>query len=188
MCVLVAETLPTGRYDRLGERPSNGLGAGTYTTALAIYSQYYRWMPDGRLLRTRLDLTHSWSQGVSINDVSVYGTPAGFRGCASPGDSSVIDSAWEYSVTQRRVAALDVVYESDGSTLVAGQYPQQRTEGSGLSGLQFASGASGSLALAPAVEYNWSSNAGVIVGAKIIAFGRNTSAAVIPAVAINLVF
>src|SRR5262245_47430923 len=37
--VAVQETLPTGRYDQLGDRTTDGLGSGTYTTTVALYSQ-----------------------------------------------------------------------------------------------------------------------------------------------------
>jgi hypothetical protein len=179
MSVVLGETLPTGRYDRLGDRAGDGLGAGAYTTTLSLYSQYYLWMPNERLLRTRLDVSQSWSSEVHLQDTSVYGTPAGFRGYARPGKSLTIDSAWEYSVTQRWVASLDVVFETAGSTQITGTQPLP---------IQSGSGSSRSLGLAPAVEYNWSANAGVIVGAKFVAAGRNTAAAVIPIAAINLVF
>jgi hypothetical protein len=45
-----------------------------------------------------------------------------------------------------------------------------------------------SLGFAPAVEYNWSSNVGVIFGAKLVTAGHNTDAVVIPVVAINVVY
>lgn len=38
--VAVQESLPTGKYDRLG-RSSDGLGSGAYTTTLALYTQSY---------------------------------------------------------------------------------------------------------------------------------------------------
>jgi hypothetical protein len=188
MSVVLGETLPTGRYDRLGDRAGDGVGAGAYTTTLSLYSQYYLWMPNGRLLRTRLDVSQSWSTDVHLQDTSVYGTPPGFRGYARPGDSLTIDSAWEYSVTQRWVTALDVVFETAGSTQVAGTRPQQQNGGLSSISIQSGSGSSRSLGLAPAVEYNWTANAGVIVGAKFIAAGHNTAAALIPIAAINLVF
>jgi hypothetical protein len=188
MSVVLGETLPTGRYDRLGDRASDGLGAGAYTTTLSLYSQYFLWMPNGRLLRTRLDVSQSWSNEVHIRDTSVYGTPSGFRGYASPGDSLTIDSAWEYSVTRHWVTALDVIFVANGSTRVAGLYPQQQNGGLMLASIQNAFGSSKSLGLAPAVEYNWTSNAGLIVGAKFVLTGRNTAAAVIPIAAVNLVF
>jgi hypothetical protein len=98
--LVVQEGLPLGKYDRLGSRPSDGLGGGAYTTQLSLYSQTYFWMPNGRLLRTRLDVSNTFSNSVRIEDVSVYGTGDGFRGRASPGMSQFVDLAGEYSVTQ----------------------------------------------------------------------------------------
>jgi hypothetical protein len=177
--LVIDETLPTGRYDGL-DRPSNGLGAGAYTTGFSVYSQEYFWMPNGRILRGRLDLTYALSSSASLTDQSVYGTPAGFRGHASPGDSATIDASAEYSVTREWVVALDVVYQHNDSTHVHGSQP----------GGQFSadSGSAHSLGFAPAIEYNWSARAGVLLGVRIIQIGRNTSASITPAVAVNLVF
>src|SRR2546427_807279 len=50
IAVVLDETLPTGRYQRLS-RASDGFGGGAYTTALSVYSQDYLWMPNGRILR-----------------------------------------------------------------------------------------------------------------------------------------
>lgn len=83
---VIQQTLPTGKYDRLGSRPSDALGLGAYTTTLAIYSQYYLWMPNGRIVRTRFNVSYAVSDDVRVKDVSVYGTGAGFRGVAEPGD------------------------------------------------------------------------------------------------------
>jgi hypothetical protein len=186
--LVIAETFPTGKYDRLGDRPGDGLGTGAYATTLSIYSQYYFWMWNGRILRTRLDASYSVSKEVPIQGVSVYGTPAGFRGHASPGNYAVFDFALEYSLTRNWVVALDTVYQQNCPTLVAGRGPQQGSSEMFAVGMQKSSGTSESLAFAPAVEYNWNGSVGLIVGAKLVATGRNTSAVIIPIVAVNLVF
>jgi hypothetical protein len=189
MSLVLAETVPSGKYDRLGERPSDGLGAGAYTTTVSLYTQHYLWMPNGRILRTRLDVSGSFSHDVGLQDVSVYGTESGFRGRASPGSSFVADSSWEYSVTRNWVLALDIVYEHDANTHVEGSYPTPHSGDNDPAPLfRSNSGPSESLGFAPAVEYNWSSNVGVIFGAKLTAAGRNTAAVVIPVVAINVVY
>src|SRR5262249_37385623 len=148
---------------------------------LSLYSQYFFWMPNGRILRTRLNFSYSRSSDVDVRDRSVYGTPPGFRGNAQPGDSFVLDSAWEYSVTRKWVAAFDIVYEHNGSTLVYGTTAQQADFN-----LDFESSAS--LIVAPAIEYNWSGKAGIIVGARIVTRGRNSAATFAPVAAINLVY
>src|ERR1700726_2515832 len=114
IALVIDETLPTGRYQRLG-RASDGFGAGAYTTGLSIYSQDYLWMPNGRILRVRLDLTYAVSSSVGVHDASVYGTASGFRGRAYPGDSFTADAAGEYSVTRNWVLALDIVYQHEDS-------------------------------------------------------------------------
>jgi hypothetical protein len=178
--LVLQQTLPTGKYDQLGTRPSDGLGAGAYTTSLAIHSQYYLWMPNGRILRTRLNVAYAFSDSVDVADTSVYGTPQGFRGHADPGDTFSIYSAWEYSVTRNWVLALDAFYQHDSSTSIRGE-----AQGAPLSG---DSGSAWRFGLAPAIEYNLTSRVGVIVGARWFAAGRNTGASITPVAAINMVY
>ena len=181
--VVVQETLPTGRYERLA-RASDGLGAGAFTTALALYSQDYFWLPNGRILRARLDFTYAISSTVAVHDQSVYGTPAGFSGHAYPGNAFTADAAAEYSLTRSWVLAMDVVYAHNASTRVSGILLPAPT----AIPAQSQTGSSFSLGFAPAVEYNWSSRVGALLGVRIIDIGRNTGASVTPAVALNMVF
>jgi hypothetical protein len=187
--LVVQETLPTGRYDRLTSA-SDGFGAGAYTTALAVYSQDYFWMPNGRILRGRLDLTYAFSSSVSVQGLSVYGTADGFSGRAYPGDAFTADAAGEYSITSNWVLALDVVYQHNASTSVSGSVPGSSAPPAGTTAMayQSESGSSWSIVLAPAVEYNFSSAVGIILGVRIIEIGRNTTSSVTPAVAVNMVF
>lgn len=65
-----------GRYDHLAN-PSDGLGSGAYTTTLSTYFMSYFWLPNGRILRTRLDLSYAIPVELSVGDRSVYGPLAG---------------------------------------------------------------------------------------------------------------
>jgi hypothetical protein len=173
--IVVRQVFPTGKYDDLGDRPSDGLGAGAYTTELALYSQEFFWMPNGRILRVRFDATQSVSGAVTLNGVSVYGTGPDFHGSAKPGPSTSLDAAAEYSITRRWVFACDVGYGFNANTPVTGY------------NLRLNSGSSTPLAFAPAIEYNWSPRYGVILGTRIIPAMRNTTPSVTPAVAVNMV-
>jgi len=184
--LVLQETLPTGRYDRLA-RASDGVGAGAYTTSVNLYLQDYFWMPNGRILRARLDLSYAFSSSVSVHDQSVYGTTDGFSGHAYPGDSFSVDAAAEYSLTRSWVLAFDIVYQHNDSTRVSGSSPAAPPV-PGSSQVERQSGSSYSLGFAPAIEYNWSSRMGVLLGVRIIEIGRNTTATVTPAIAINMVF
>lgn len=181
--IAVQETFPTGKYDRLGNRPSDGFGSGAYTTTVALFSQTYFWLPNGRILRMRLNVLPAFSSSANVQDVSVYGTAAGFRGHARPGNSIFVDAAWEYSLTRRWVLALDATYRHQGNTVVTGY----DILGPSPARIQLNSGPSDAFGLAPAIEYNWKRNLGVLVGARVIVAGRNTAATVTPAVAINFV-
>lgn len=180
--IAAQQTLPTAKYDELGKKPGNGLGAGAYTTNLAAYAQMYFWMPNRRILRMRLDVSESFSSVVKIKDASVYGTSDGFRGEAKPGNAFVLNPAWEYSVTRVWVVALDATYRHANDTPVSGYYalnPQGP--------IRMNSGSSDALGFAPAVEYNFNSRVGVLLGTRFIAHGRNTAATITPAIAINIV-
>ena len=185
--IAVQETFPTGKYDRLGDRPSDGLGSGAYTTTLALYSQTYFWLRNGRILRMRLNASQAFSNNVNVEDVSVYGTRAGFRGYAKPGKSFYLDASWEYSLTRSWVLALDVTYRHSGNTRVTGYDILIPNGLQNPPSFQLDSGSSDALGLAPAIEYSWKPNLGVLLGVRVIAAGRNTAATITPAVAINFV-
>lgn len=184
---LVQETFPTGKYDRLGDRPSDGMGQGAYTTTLSIYSQTYFWMPNGRILRTRLDLSQAFSNHVSVRDVSVYGTEDGFRGRAKPGGSFFADAAAEYSLTKRWVLALDVNYGQRAGTIVSGEDVMRSVGEQASQSVTTSSGWSDAIGFIPAVEYSWTPNLGVIFGVRRIMPGRNSAGSVTPVMAINFV-
>jgi hypothetical protein len=179
--VAVQETFPTGKYDRLGQRPSDGMGSGVYTTTLSFYTQTYFWLPNGRILRTRFNVSHALPSRAEVRDVSVYGTAAGFRGHAEPGKSIVLDSSWEYSMTRRWVLAVEATYRHGSNTRVAGTNVFDSTN------VRLNLGSSDTVAFAPAVEYSWKPNIGVLLGVRVIPPGHNTSPTITPAVALNFV-
>lgn len=185
--IVVGETIPTGKYDRLSGKTDGALGSGAYSTTVSFYSQTYFWMPNGRILRARLDVSYQVSRWATVQGASVYGTDAGFNGRARPGDSVFGDLAFEYSLTQRWVLAADAWWEHDGNTRVEGSYAQGPTSALPSYLLQD-SGSDDLLYLAPAVEYNWSARMGVIAGARVTALGRNVTATIAPVAAINMVF
>ena len=178
--VAVEQTLPTGHYDNLS-RPTNAYGAGAWTTEPELLSQMYFWLPNRRIVRTRLDLSDAFSRAVNVHDASVYGTSSGFRGTAHPGSSFALDNSWEYSLTRSWVLATDITYRNTGNTRVIGSYVQ------GPSSMTLNSGWSDAWGLAPAVEYSWKPWLGILLGVRVFPAGHNTSDSITPAFAINIV-
>lgn len=117
MSLQVQETLPTGRYDQLGSRPSNGLGGGDFSTTLALNTQAYLWTRTGRIARMRLNVSETVSTIARVAGVSVYGTTEAFKGSANPGKAFFADMAWEYNLTRKWVLALDLTYRHSGRTI-----------------------------------------------------------------------
>ena len=188
VAIQLQETLPTGKYDQLGNRPADGLGSGAYATTVAVNSQTYLWLPNGRILRVRLDVSETFSRSTHVKGVSVYGTDEGFRGTVKPGNGFFADLAFEYSLTERWVLATDFTYGHNGNTRLIGvdrvdpgnvPYPQN---------VRLNSGSSTSFGVAPAIEYNWTPAIGVLLGTRVIFGGHNSTASVTPAVAINYVY
>lgn len=176
------QTLPSGKHDRLGDRPGDGLGSGASTTTLQLNTQTYFWLANGRILRMRLNIAQSVSGHAHVEDASVYGTAQGFRGNARPGNSFFVNAAWEYSLSQRWVLALDVTYRrSHGSSVNGVMLP-----GYGDARIHRNSGASEAFGFAPAIEYSWSANLGVLFGTRVIT-GHRTTTTITPAIAINYV-
>ena len=132
-------------------------------------------MPNGRILRFRLNLSQAFQGTANVTGVSVYGTREGFHGSAKPGDTFTLDVAQEYSITRSWVFAIDEVYHNSGNTQVIG--PKGVTN----------SGDSHVYYLAPAIEYNWTPNVGMIAGARFVPAGMNASASITPVMAINIV-
>jgi hypothetical protein len=64
----------------------------------------------------RFNVLPAFSSKVNVQDVSVDGTPAGFRDHARSGSSIFIDAAWEYSLTRQWVLALDATYRHQGNS------------------------------------------------------------------------
>ena len=169
--------VPTGKYDRLGATKS-GHGSGAFAPEIGVNIQQYFLMPNGRLLRGRINLLQRIPIETDVRDRSVYGTPLGFRGHAKPGAKSTLILGAEYSLTKQWVLAFDVEADAWGRTKVRGR------DASGAA-YRATSPKSWNVGFAPAVEYNWSDRAGAIFGVWIVPKGHNTASSVTPAIAIQ---
>lgn len=173
--------LPTGDFDRL-RSSSDGFGGGTYTLKEGILFQSLFDTAGGHPMRFRFYASaYEPISNVSIHDVSVYGTGQGFNGQVLPGLSSVLGIGGGYAFTQRWVVALDLV-----QNFANGLHLQGNSASGGPTNTHGTSSAA--LAMAPAVEYNWSDNTGIIAGVEFSVAGRNTPAYVAPQIALSTSF
>lgn len=177
VAIVLNEVLPTGRFDHLGEG-KRGYGSGSFGTEVGLNVQDYFLLPNGRLLRARINVLKSFAYGADVVDRSVYGSTTGFRGHVKPGSTTTLLVGAEYSLTREWVLAFDVIRTSTTRTKLEGRYrsgPLVRTS--------FPS--SWSVGFAPAVEYNWSDRGGILLGVWVSPKGHNMASSVTPAIAIS---
>jgi len=174
-------TFPTGAYDNLSN-PLAGFGAGAYVLKEELLFQSLFATPGGYPMRVRVygDVYEPLGDA-SVRNASVYGTNYGFRGQANPGLSADWGIGVEYGLNQRWVLALDLV-----QNYAAGF----RLNGTDIVGNSAnANGhASTIIALAPAIEYNFTSSVGLIAGVEFSAAGRNTPSYIAPQIALTMAF
>ena len=169
--------LPTGKHDHLSTL-KNGHGSGSFAPELGINVQQYFLLPNGRLLRGRINVLKDFPLRTDVTGRSVYGTEAGFHGHAKPGSKTSVILGAEYSLSKEWVLAFDVERDQWGRTEVTGHDASDAL-------VERTSAKSWNIGFAPAVEYNWSDRAGVIVGVWIVPKGHNTQSSVTPAIAIQ---
>ena len=173
-------TLPTGHFDRLN-MSFDGFGSGVYTAKEGILFQSLFDTSGHHPVRLRFYATAYEPIGnVSVRDNSVYGTSQGFQGTAMPGLSSVLGIGAGYALDQRWVLAFDVVQNFANGLHLQGANAGNVTNTHGAS--------SAALAVAPAVEYNFSDSIGIIAGVEFSVAGRNTPSYVAPQIALSTSF
>lgn len=181
--LVLQEAMPTGAFDRLETRAVAGAGSGARTTELALYLQSYVWLPNGRILRLRMDAGHTLRSIARPQGQSVYATPTGFRGEAKREPAEVVDTSFEYSLSKHIVLSWEMVWQHSGASRVEGLVPGSGDRAAYSAKLP----SSDSIYFAPAVEYSWRSNIGVLMGLRFSPKGRNAPSSITPALALNWV-
>ncbi|WP_216849836.1 hypothetical protein [Acidisoma sp. L85] len=181
MTAFLGMSFPLGGYDRL-TTPSIGQGSGAFTIKEGVLLQSLFDTPGNHPLRLRLyaDAFEPFA-AASVSDISVYGTAQGFHGHVTPGFATDTGLGVEYGLSQRWVLALDLVQDYANTTLVSGAIGAAAVT-------TLKSPASIAISVAPAVEYNFSGNVGMIAGVQLSVAGRNTASYVAPQIALSASF
>lgn len=170
----IQQTFPTGRYKNLASDglALSGLGGGSYRTQFSLgFGKVLFWSYE-HPMNLRGFIGYTLSTPVRVTGFNSYGGGYGTDGTVQPGKILTADLGIEYSIDQPWVLALDVVYTATNRTTFTG-HPGTTAAGTPAS---VGSGYSDNLSLAPAIEYNWSENAGFIAGAWFSVYGRNSLA------------
>ncbi len=172
-------TIPFGKYQHFNPKKNGTEASGTGSwlpTASIVFSHQFNPFPD-HFFVPRIAFAYTVPYCVYIKGYNVYGGGKGTRGKVYPGNNFSIDFGFEYNFTQKWVLATDVIYNQSNKTRFSGKPGNPEFHGS-PSSEQFS--------LAPALEYNWSANIGLIGGVWFSVAGRNAKQLVSGILALNI--
>ncbi len=169
----VMEIFPSGKFDNLNptKNGTDSSGLGSYQTALNLNFQRLFTFNGEHYLRTRLNFGYVFAGNVHIQGISAYGGSPSTDGIVNPGNVISVDAAAEYSLTQNWVAVMEVnASERDASSFSA------HPEFTDLDDFDTIGHARGDqVSLAPALEFNFTPNVGLIGGMWFPVYGRSTA-------------
>lgn len=177
---------PTGAYDRLDANPLNGVGNGADRDRFSLYVERFFWFSNDRPLRWRGFV--GWSpkpSRVNLSGMSVYDTPSDFHGHVQLGASTSISTSLEYSIDRHWVLVMEAAWDRENHSQLQGWQCPATTM---CSPVNRSVPARWVYSVAPAVQYNFSSSVGLIVGAHASVAGHHNGAFVNPQAALNMVF
>ena len=161
----IIETFPTGKYKKLSLNGQglNSTGGGTYQTQFGFAISKVIWWMYRHPMNLRAFVGYTLETTVHVDDFNTYGGALRTHGKVRPGKTFTSDLGIEWSFTERWVAALDVVYVA-----------QNKTRFHGTTVAPVGGGYNDNLSLAPAIEYNWNENLGILWGVQFSVYGRNS--------------
>ncbi|KTD06899.1 hypothetical protein [Legionella jamestowniensis] len=171
--VTVQEIFPTGKFEALDplNNGADATGLGSYQTGVALNFQHLLPVGETHYLRTRLSLNYLYANTVDIQGASSFGGTPFTQGTIDPGDLFTADLAAEFTLTQNWVAVMEGYYASRAATQFSGFI------GNNAQGMPAPIGHGNieEITLAPAIEYNFSPNIGIIAGPWFTVTGRETT-------------
>ncbi|KTD14136.1 Fe-S protein [Legionella gratiana] len=181
---VIQEVFPTGRYENLDPKKlgTDQTGLGAFQTLFGFNFQKLVQLKNEHYFRTRLSLV-----GVKFSDVIVHGPNVFGGGTKTQGkvrlkNAYSADLAFEYTLTQNWVPVFEVLYAHSPESHFDGNpgFTPGGTTAAGVGG-----NSNEQVSFAPALEYNFTSNLGIIGGVWFSVTGPHAAKFVTGAIAIN---
>ena len=166
----VSQLFPTGKYQRLRADGLDSTGAGAYATAFSFAMSKIMFWATPHPVNARVALSYRISTPVTVHGYNSYGGSSDTKGRIHPGNAFSVDMGLEVSYDQHWVFANDFVYSSTNRTTFTGKPGTTSTGDPAPIGKGF----SDNFSLAPAIEYNWNENLGILGGVQFSVYGRNS--------------
>ena len=164
----LTENFPTGKYQKLEPNKLgtdiSGNGSFATTASLVFYKVYY--LQGLHYISMIAAFGHTYYAPVHIRGYSFYGGGHRCAGKVYPGNSYEGILSLEFSLNRHWVLALDTLYI---------HLNKDRFQGTPGVNASVGRPSSESLSFAPAIEYNFNENWGIITGVWLSAIGRNSA-------------
>ncbi len=179
----VRGNLPIGRYQKLKPKSmkTDIGGIGSWAPSVGIAMAHLYWWGGHFFFAPRFNVQYTIPTPVHVKNFNTYGGGHHTRGKVYPGQFLLFLFGFEISLSQRWAIAGDIQYLHINKSRFKGH--KGATAGvPNTVGLP----SSEQLSLAPAIEYNWSDNYGIIAGAWFSVAGRNQLEFASGVVALNI--
>lgn len=182
--LIVGETFPIGRFESLDPEQfgTDAAGAGSYVSRIAMAFSWRLHLWGIHWTSLRLGGAYNIAAKTRVHGYSAFGGAFDTDGWVYPGQAAQCLFAFEFNMTQRWVIACDFVGNFNTSIKFKG-FPGFDE----LTGLpaDLTKGSSIQYSMAPALEYNWSRDLGLISGVWFTFAGRNAQAFISWVTALN---
>lgn len=171
--------VPFGKFENLNASKlgTDGAGLGSWMPGVGLnFSRIYE-LPGSHFLAPRLSFGYTVPGPVHISGITVYGGAPDTSGTVYPGNIFACDLAFELTLTRQITFAMDIYYNHLNKTRFSGN-PGFLAQIKAPSSEQFS--------LAPALEYNWNANIGLIAGVWFTVAGRNSRQFTSGVIALNI--
>lgn len=156
--------IPTGKYQKLdpAKKRTDETGTGCWFPGVSLSCSNIWYISGFHYFEIRALAQYRVGVPVHVKGLNTYGGDQYTRGTAYPGNYLILDTAVEYSLTQRWALACDFVY-----------LHRNRDRFFGKNGTFMRHPSAEEFSVAPAIEYSWSKNMGVVGGVWFSVAGRN---------------
>lgn len=172
----IQETFPSGQYDKLSSYGTAASGGGSYQTGTSLNFLKRFKIDDLHTFNLYWSLSYTIPSPVTLKGRNVYGGDPTTRGKVYPGNIFQLINSFEFNLTRHFAIACDIVNLWRDHGRFSGRTIQSSKRQSSYQ-----------LSFAPALEYNFSKNLGIIAGSWLTATGRSAAAFKSVVVAINYV-
>ncbi|MCI5053163.1 MAG: hypothetical protein MRY21_08535 [Simkaniaceae bacterium] len=179
----ISEIFPLSKYNKLNPDldGADSIGGGSFVTVGEFVVTRTFHFSGYHYLGFRSALVYLLPAPTHVRGFNSYGGGYGTAGKVWPGQSLTFFVGLEYSLDNPWVLALDVQYVHQNKTRFTGNNGIKK-DGSAAT---VASPSREQIGIAPAIEYNWNANWGIIFGGWATIAGRNSDSFASGVVAVN---